>query len=68
LIISGEEDPVGEKGKGPRRLEKMYKKLGVKDVTLVLYPNMRHEIHNEKGHDVVYRQISDFLNDKQKKI
>jgi alpha-beta hydrolase superfamily lysophospholipase len=61
LIIGGEEDPVGERGKGPHRLEKMYKKLGVKNVTLVLYPNMRHEIHNEKDNDIVYRQISEFL-------
>jgi alpha-beta hydrolase superfamily lysophospholipase len=68
LIIAGQDDPVGEKGKGPKKLEKMYKDLGVKDVTLVLYPGMRHEIHNEKDHDIVYRQISSFLDDKQKKI
>jgi alpha-beta hydrolase superfamily lysophospholipase len=62
LIIGGEEDPVGECGKGTRRLEAMYKKLGVKDVTLVLYPHMRHEIHNEKDNQIVYKQLSDFLN------
>jgi alpha-beta hydrolase superfamily lysophospholipase len=40
----------------------LYQKLGMKDVTLVIYPNMRHEIHNEKEHMKVYEQISEFLN------
>jgi alpha-beta hydrolase superfamily lysophospholipase len=62
LIISGSEDPVGECSKGSKRLAAMYQKLGLKDVTLVLYPHMRHEIHNEKDHAIVYKQISDFLN------
>jgi alpha-beta hydrolase superfamily lysophospholipase len=62
LIISGSEDPVGECSKGSTRLAEMYRKLGLKDVTLVLYPHMRHEIHNEKDHAIVYKQISDFLN------
>jgi alpha-beta hydrolase superfamily lysophospholipase len=62
LIISGAEDPVGECSKGSTRLAEMYRKLGLKDVTLVLYPHMRHEIHNEKDHAIVYKQISDFLN------
>lgn len=47
LIISGEKDPVGEMSKGPRALEKYFKKLGVKDVTLKLYENSRHEFLNE---------------------
>ncbi len=61
LIVSGEDDPVGEMGKGPRRLKKMYNKLGVKDVTIFMFPNMRHEIHNEKDKDLVYKVLSDFL-------
>lgn len=62
LIVSGAEDPVGECGKGPRRLQKMYQKLGLKDVELKIFDNMRHEIHNEKDHMIVYKTISDFLN------
>ena len=34
-----------------------YKKLGITDVTLKLYPDMRHEILNEKDRDVVYNDI-----------
>lgn len=47
LIISGENDPVGEMSKGPRLLEKYYKKLGVEDVTLKLFEGSRHEFLNE---------------------
>lgn len=61
LIISGEEDPVGECGKGPRRLAKMYATQGVKKVTLRLFPGMRHEIHNEKDHLLVYKTFAEFL-------
>lgn len=62
LIVSGAEDPVGGNGQGPKALEKMYKKHGIQDVTLILFPGMRHEIHNEKDHMKVYDAISDFLN------
>mgnify|MGYP003316043657 CR=1 FL=1 len=61
LVTAGELDPVGHNGKGPRHLEKMYKKLGVKDVTLKLYPNMRHEIHNETGKEQVLQDLLEFI-------
>ena len=61
LIISGEEDPVGTMGKGPRKLEKAFKKLGMKDVTLHMYEKMRHEILNEEKKELVYKDIEEFL-------
>lgn len=61
LISSGEEDPVGQCGKGVKWLEAEYKKLGVKDVQLKLYPHMRHEIHNEADHERVYQDWLDFI-------
>lgn len=62
LVTAGELDPVGAFGKGPKCLEKMYKKLGVKDVTLKLYPNMRHEICNETDKAMVYNDLLEFIN------
>lgn len=62
LISAGEEDPVGAFGKGPRRLEEMYKKLGVKNVELKLYKHMRHEVLNETCKEVVHNDIIDFIN------
>ncbi len=63
LIVAGEEDPVGEMGKGPRRLKEMYEKLGVSNVTIFMFPHMRHEIHNETEKHLVYKVLSDFLID-----
>lgn len=61
LIVAGEEDPVGEMGKGPRRLKKMYNDLGLKDVQIHMFKNMRHEIHNETDKHLVFKVLSDFL-------
>lgn len=63
LIVAGEEDPVGEMGKGPRRLKEMYEKLGVSNVMIFMFPHMRHEIHNETEKHLVYKVLSDFLID-----
>lgn len=61
LIIAGEEDPVGNNGKGPRELLWMYQKRGVKKVKLVMFDKMRHEILNETRKDLAYDAISRFL-------
>lgn len=57
LFISGEMDPVGDLGKGVRKAYESFRKAGVKDVTLKLYPGLRHEILNEKEKDQVYADI-----------
>lgn len=60
-ITAGEEDPVGQNGKGPRWLEKKYKELGLTHVTLKMYPKMRHEIHNELDYATVYKDWAEFI-------
>lgn len=62
FIIGGEEDPVGAYGKGPKKLYELYKTLGVQNVELKIYKNMRHEIHNETDKIVVYKDILNFFN------
>ena len=47
LIAAGSRDPIGSCGKGPRALERKYRKGGVRDVTLHLAEGARHEILNE---------------------
>ena len=62
LIVSGAEDPVGNYGKG---INTIYTKLiaeGVTDIVRKLYPQMRHEILNEKEREIVYADILSFLN------
>ena len=61
MIISGKDDAVGAFSKGPISLRDMYRKLGVSDVSLILYENMRHEILNEVKRDDVYKDILNFL-------
>lgn len=61
LLVAGDEDPVGACGKGPKALKEMYQKLGVKDVSLILYPHMRHEILNETDSIKVVNDIISFL-------
>ena len=57
LFISGDHDPVGDMGKGPTLASESFRKVGVKDVTLKLYPGLRHEILNEKERGQVYADI-----------
>ena len=61
LIVSGEEDPVGAYGKGVTEVQNKLIKEGCIDVTCILYPNMRHEILNEIGKEIVYGDIITFL-------
>ena len=61
FILSGALDPVGEFGKGVRRVSKRYKKLGLRDVVTILYPDDRHELLNEMDRDMVYKDILNWL-------
>ena len=61
LLISGEDDPVGGFGKGVRTVEKCLQQAQLKDLTTVLYPNMRHEILNELEKETVWKDILAWL-------
>lgn len=60
LLISGEDDPVGNFSKGVYALEKFYKPY-TKTIKTIIYPTYRHEILNEKDPSKVYQDIEDFL-------
>lgn len=53
LLASGESDPVGAMGAGVRRVATMYRRAGVREVSLLLYPGARHELLNETNRDEV---------------
>lgn len=57
LFISGEEDPVGDMGKGVKKAVSCFKKAGIRDVTLKLYPKLRHEILNEECGEEIMEDI-----------
>ena len=49
LLISGQDDPVGNAGKGVTHLYKQMKKAGMEQVTFHLYPDARHDIFHEEA-------------------
>ncbi len=57
LFVSGADDPVGEFGKGVRKIYEKYRAAGIRDVTLRLYTGDRHEILNETDRDQVYKDL-----------
>ncbi len=60
-LIAGDNDPVSENGKGVTEVYEKYKKAGLKDVQIKLYPNARHEILNETNKAEVYYDILNWL-------
>ena len=60
LLISGEKDPVGSNGKGVIALADALEMAGI-EPTVILYPNMRHEILNETEKEKVYFDIKNWL-------
>lgn len=62
LFISGEMDPVGDNGKGPERACAAFKKAGMKDVSIKLYPDCRHELLNELNKEEVMADVLAWLN------
>lgn len=65
-FLAGEQDPVGNYGKSVRQIASAYKKAGIKDVSLKLYPEDRHEILNELDRAEVYDDILRWLDGKIK--
>ena len=61
LIVSGEEDPVGDYGKGPKLTLESLQKYGAEDVTLKLYPGLRHEILNEDAREEVKEDLYQWI-------
>ena len=61
FFIAGDQDPVGDMGKGVERAYAAFKKAGIRDVSLKLYHGLRHEILNEKTRQYVYRDVLDWL-------
>lgn len=57
LFVSGEHDPIGDFSKGVIKTVDNLKKDGFQNVSLKIYPNMRHEILNETNKQDVYDEI-----------
>lgn len=63
LLISGQDDPVGNGGKGAQAIYQRMKKSGMEDVTLKLFPGVRHDLLHEEctGAPEARKLIADWI-------
>lgn len=64
LFAAGDMDPVGDYGKGVKLVAQRFQKAGMRDVTVKLYPGMRHEILNEFDKETVWNDVLDWIEKK----
>lgn len=68
LVVGGEKDPVGSWGKGMKTVYDRIKAAGTDDVSLKLYPEMRHEILNELEKEQVWSDLLQWMEEKRKSL
>lgn len=62
LLISGEDDPVGDYGKGVKKVyNKLLKQNRTAETELILYPDCRHEILNDTCKEQTIQDIFSFI-------
>lgn len=61
FFVAGGDDPVGSYGSGVRRTAEEFRKAGMKDVSLRIYPLCRHEILNEINREEIYEDVARWL-------
>lgn len=61
FIIAGEEDPVGAYGKTIRQIYRKYREAGISDISMHLYPGIRHEIFFEDNREEIFGDIYTWL-------
>ena len=60
-FIAGGDDPVGGYGAGVKQCAEEFKKHGMEQVDLKIYPLCRHEIHNEINKQEVYEDVVNWI-------
>ena len=63
LLISGQDDPVGDGGRGVQALYRRMKKSGMENVTLKLFPGARHDLLHEESStaDAAQKYITEWM-------
>ena len=68
FFIAGGDDPVGSYGKGVHTCADVFRKAGMTDVSVRIYPLCRHEILNEINRDQVYEDILKWMEKQIEKL
>lgn len=63
LFLAGDADPVGGYGKGVEKIAARYRRLGLRNIRLIVYEGARHELLNELNKEQVYNDILGWLNE-----
>ena len=66
FFIAGGDDPVGSYGKGVYQAADAFRKAGMTDVSVRVYPLCRHEILNEINKAEVFEDVSSWISEKTK--
>lgn len=61
LLVSGKDDPCTGFDKGREASKTLLEKAGYKNIDVITYENMRHEILNEKDNKKVYEDLYNFF-------
>lgn len=64
LLLSGSQDPVGDFGKGFNKAVSLFNKAGIRSISSILYPDLRHDILHENPHINIYNDIYFWLEKK----
>lgn len=64
FFIAGGDDPVGSYGKGIHQAAEAFRKAGMTDVSVRIYPLCRHEILNEINKDEIFEDITQWIGKK----
>ena len=65
FFIAGGDDPVGSYGKGVRKCAEEFKKAGMTDVSVRVYPLCRHEILNEINKEEIFEDVREWIEKKR---
>lgn len=65
LLAAGTDGPVGNFGRGVRKIYDQYRTSGLQDVTLRFYDGDRHELLNETDRQQVYEDLYTWLEEKR---
>lgn len=64
FFIAGGDDPVGSYGKGIHKCVEAFRKAGMTDVEMRIYPLCRHEILNEINKEEVFEDVVQWIEKK----
>lgn len=64
FLVSGSDDPIGNYGKGVKKVFQTLEKSQISDLNMKLYEGDRHEILNETDYEFVYEDIRKWMEER----